>query len=84
MANQFLNAQEYANVMLLMAKNQLVTGKLVSGRLEHKVTGENGLSISVKRPTPLRASASATHDPTPPIPTTTTWALRMAWAGSTP
>lgn len=50
MANQFLNAQEYANVMLLMAKNQLVTGKLVSGRLENKVTDENGLSISVKRP----------------------------------
>lgn len=50
MANQFLNNQEYANVMLLLAKNELVTGKLVDGSLESKVTDENGLSISVKRP----------------------------------
>lgn len=50
MANQFLNAQEYANVMLLLLKNQLVTGKLVDGRFEDKVTDENGLSISIKRP----------------------------------
>ena len=28
MANQFLNAQEYANTMLKLAKNQLVTGQL--------------------------------------------------------
>ena len=50
MANQFLDAQEYANTMLLLAKNQLVTGKLVSGKFEDRVTDENGLTISVKRP----------------------------------
>jgi hypothetical protein len=50
MANQFLNASEYANVMLLMTKNQLVSGKLVDGSLTNQVTDENGLSISVKRP----------------------------------
>jgi hypothetical protein len=50
MANQFLDAQEYANSMLLLAKNQLVTGKLVSGKFKNEVTDENGLSISVKRP----------------------------------
>lgn len=50
MANQFLNAQEYANTMLLLAKNQLVTGKLVSGKFEDRVTDENGLTISSKRP----------------------------------
>lgn len=50
MANQFLNAQEYANSMLLLAKNQLVTGKLVSGKFKKDVSDENGLTISVKRP----------------------------------
>lgn len=50
MANQFLAAQEYANTMLLLAKNQLVTGKLVNGKFENKVTDENGLTVSVKRP----------------------------------
>jgi hypothetical protein len=50
MANQFLNAQEYANTMLKLAKNQLVTGKLVNGKFENKVTDENGLTVSVKRP----------------------------------
>lgn len=50
MANAFLNATEYANTMLLLAKNQLVTGKLVTGKFEDKVTDENGLSINVKRP----------------------------------
>lgn len=50
MANQFLNAQEYANVMLLLLKNQLVYGKLVDGQFKDQVTDENGLSISVKRP----------------------------------
>lgn len=50
MANQFLDAQEYANSMLLLAKNQLVTGKLVAGKFKNEVTDENGLSISVKRP----------------------------------
>ena len=50
MANQFLNAQEYANTMLLLAKNQLVTAKLVNGKFENKVSDENGLTVSVKRP----------------------------------
>lgn len=50
MANAFLNAQEYANVMLLLLKNQLVFGKLVDGRFSDQVTDENGLTVSVKRP----------------------------------
>ena len=50
MANQFLNNVEYANSMLLLAKNQLVTGRLVTGKFEDKVTDQNGLTISVKRP----------------------------------
>ena len=41
-------------------------------------------SISVRRPTPLRAKASAAHDPTPPTPTTTTCAARMWAAPSRP
>jgi hypothetical protein len=48
--NQFLNAQEYANVMLLLFKNQLVFGKLVDGQFKDEVTNENGLTINVKRP----------------------------------
>lgn len=50
MANQFLNAQEYANVMLLLLKNQLVWGRLVDGQFKDEVTDENGLVINVKRP----------------------------------
>jgi len=50
MPNQFLNAQEYANTMLMLAKNQLVTGKLVTGKFKNEVSDENGLTISVKRP----------------------------------
>lgn len=50
MANQFLNAQEYANVMLLLLKNQLVFGRLVDGQFKNEVTDENGLMVSVKRP----------------------------------
>lgn len=50
MASAFLNAQEYANVMLLLLKNQLVFGKLVDGKFSDQVTDENGLTISVKRP----------------------------------
>lgn len=50
MNNQFLNAQEYANVMLLLLKNQLVMGKLVDGQFKDEVTDENGLTINVKRP----------------------------------
>lgn len=50
MSNQFLNAQEYSNVMLLLLKNQLVFGKLVDGQYKNEVTDENGLTINVKRP----------------------------------
>lgn len=50
MTNQFLNAQEYANVMLLLLKNQLVFGRLVDGQFKDQVTDENGLTINVKRP----------------------------------
>jgi hypothetical protein len=50
MANQFLNAQEYANVMLLLLKNQLIWGRLVDGQFKDEVTDENGLIINVKRP----------------------------------
>jgi hypothetical protein len=50
MANAFLNAKEYANVMLLLLKNQLVMGKLVDGKFTDKVTDQNGLTIHVKRP----------------------------------
>jgi hypothetical protein len=48
--NQFLNAQQYANVMLLLLKNQLVFGRLVDGQFKDQVTDENGLVINVKRP----------------------------------
>lgn len=50
MANQFLNAQEYANVMLLLLKNQLVFGRLVDGQFKDQVTDENGLTVNIKRP----------------------------------
>jgi hypothetical protein len=60
MANQFLNATEYANVMLLLLKNKLVMGKLVSGRFENKVTDENGLKVHVKRPPQFIAKSGAT------------------------
>jgi hypothetical protein len=59
MANQFLNAQEYANVMLLLAKNQLVTGKLVRGQFNNQITDENGLSVNVKRPPRFARNNSA-------------------------
>lgn len=50
MTNQFLNAQEYANVMLLLLKNQLVFGRLVDGQFKDQVTDENGLTVNIKRP----------------------------------
>lgn len=50
MSNQFLDAREYANVMLLLLKNQLVMGRLVDGKFKDQVTDENGLTIHVKRP----------------------------------
>lgn len=60
MANQFLNAKEYANVMLLLLKNSLVMGKLVSGSFKNQVTDENGLKIHVKRPPQFVAKTGAT------------------------
>lgn len=60
MANQFLNAQEYANVMLLLLKNQLVTGRMVDGQFKDQVTDENGLTISIKRPPRFIAKTGAT------------------------
>lgn len=60
MGNQFLNALEYANVMLLLLKNQLVTGRLVNGQFKDQVTDENGLTISVKRPPRFIAKSGAT------------------------
>jgi hypothetical protein len=59
MANQFLNAQTYANTMLLLLKNQLVTGRLVNGSYTNQVTDENGLSQSVKRPPRFIAKSGA-------------------------
>jgi hypothetical protein len=59
MANAFLNAQEYANVMLLLLKNQLTMGRLVNGQFRDQVTDENGLSISVKRPPRFIAKSGA-------------------------
>lgn len=60
MSNQFLNAQEYANVMLLLLKNQLVMGRLVDGQFKDQVTDENGLIINVKRPPRFVATSGAT------------------------
>jgi hypothetical protein len=48
--NQFLNAQVYANSMLLLLKNQLVMGRLVDGQFKDQVSDENGLTVNVKRP----------------------------------
>lgn len=60
MANTFLNAKEYANVMLLLLKNELVMGRLVDGRFRNEVTDENGLTIYVKRPPQFIAKDGAT------------------------
>lgn len=49
-ANAFLNAQVYANTMLLLLKNQLVFGRLVNGEFKNQVNDQNGLTVSVKRP----------------------------------
>lgn len=59
MANAFLNATEYANSMLLLAKNFLVTGRLVDGKFKDQVTDENGLIINVKRPPRFVAGTGA-------------------------
>lgn len=50
MANAFLNNKVYANVMLLLLKNNLVMGRLVDGQFRDEVNDTNGLIINVKRP----------------------------------
>ena len=60
MANQFLNATEYAKAFLILLKNQLVMGKLVTGEFRDQVTDENGLSINIKRPPRFIANDGAT------------------------
>jgi hypothetical protein len=59
MSNAFLNATEYANSMLLLAKNFMVTGRLVDGKFKDQVTDENGLVINVKRPPRFVAGSGA-------------------------
>lgn len=60
MTNQFLDAQVYANSMLLLLKNQLVFGKLVYGEFKDQVTDENGLTVNVKRPPRFVATSGET------------------------
>lgn len=60
MANAFLDAKVYANTMLLLLKNNLVMGKLVSGEFRNKVTDQNGLTVHVKRPPQFIAKDGAT------------------------
>ena len=60
MANQFLDAVEYAKAFLILLKNQLVMGKLVTGEFRDQVTDENGLSINIKRPPRFIANDGAT------------------------
>lgn len=50
MANQFLDATEYSKAFLILLKNSLVAGRLVSGQFKNEVTDENGLKINIKRP----------------------------------
>lgn len=57
--NQFLNAQMYANSMLLLLKNQLVHGRLVDGQFKDQVTDQNGLTIGVKSPPRFIATSGA-------------------------
>lgn len=61
--NQFLNAQEYANSMLLLVKNYLRMGKLVEKKFLPDVTDENGLTISVKRPPRFIKTSGSTFQP---------------------
>lgn len=61
--NQFLNAQEYANSMLLLVKNYLRMGKLVEKKLLPDVTDENGLTINVKRPPRFIQTSGSTFQP---------------------
>jgi len=60
--NQFLNDQEYANVMLFLVKNDLVMGKLVDTKFTNQVTDKNGLQIFVKRPPRFTMTSGPTLD----------------------
>lgn len=62
MANAFLNETIYAKTMLLLAKNELVMGRLVDGQYRNQVNDENGLTISVKRPPRFAKNDSSTLD----------------------
>lgn len=57
--NQFLDAVDYANSMLLLLKNQLVFGRLVDGQYKDQVTDQNGLTVNVKRPPRFVATSGA-------------------------
>lgn len=59
MANAFLDAKTYANVMLTLLKNQLVLGKLVDGRFKDEATTENGARQFVKAPPRFVAKTGA-------------------------
>lgn len=61
MSNQFLNETVYAKTMLLMAKNELVYGRLVDGRFKNEVNDENGLSVNIKRPPRFNRNDSSTQ-----------------------
>lgn len=57
--NEFLNASMFANVMLLLLKNQLVFGRRVSSQFINQLTDENGLKVSIKRPPRFIAKTGA-------------------------
>ncbi len=60
MANEFLNAKEFANVFLMLLKNNLVMGRLVDGRFRDQATSTNGAKIFVKRPPRFLTKSGAT------------------------
>jgi hypothetical protein len=62
-SNQFLNAQEYVNSMLLLVKNYLRMGKLVEKKFLPDVTDENGLTIYIKRPPRFIQTTGPTFKP---------------------
>jgi hypothetical protein len=62
MANEFLDAQVYANSMLYLVKNELVMGRLVNSKFVNQVNDENGLTIRQKRPSRFVAKDGATLD----------------------
>jgi len=48
--NALLTATEFASTFLMLLKNSLVNGRLVSGTFNDQLTDENGLKLSIKRP----------------------------------